>query len=341
MPPATFDVLVRSTPPTTPEGEDFVSALARAFRVERWRAEHIAGHAPIFVKRGVAFGVAERFQRTLEQLGVAVEIRASATRAAPPPPPNPSWPPGLPPDSWHASMPPLSVPSERLWPTPPPRPSMQPAATVALRPTAPPTVHSWKPAPLPPPPRTLGPSTGALLFGGAALLALAFVGTMHWLRSVGDAKMLGNTPSEQTACTRHYGLTGPGLDPARRAKLTLVVAWRTGCVSDDYRAFLRDLGEAHRGELAIVGAGLAAGGPDRIGFGPLPQPPPAPWPPAGCDPGFETLPINRGYVIDSLSAPATYLYDADGALIAAWRGGMSLEQRERLTTWLDGRTWDP
>lgn len=183
--------------------------------------------------------------------------------------------------------------------------------------------------------------TGTVLLGAAAAIALVFVGFTHWLRSVGDAKMLGNTPAEETLVAGHYGLTGPGIDPDRRAKLTLVVAWHAGCLSEDYARFLQDLADAHRGELAVLGAGLSVpASHDPRALGKVPVPPPDPWPPKGCEPGIEVLPIGRGYVSDFLAAPATYLYDSDGALIAAWRGGMSPIQRERLATWLDGKTWD-
>jgi hypothetical protein len=158
---------------------------------------------------------------------------------------------------------------------------------------------------------------------------------------MGDAELLGNTPNEQTACARNYGLTGPGIDEDRRAKLTLVVAWQTGCLDDDYRTFLQNLADAHRGELSVIGAALASsGGPSVLPAAKDPLPPPAParWPPRDCEPGFELLPTSQGYVSDSLSAPATYLYDGGGSLIAVWRGGMSPAQRERLTAWLDRRS---
>jgi hypothetical protein len=157
---------------------------------------------------------------------------------------------------------------------------------------------------------------------------------------MGDARTLGNTPNEQTTCTTHFGLTGPGIDEDKRSKLTLVVAWRTGCLSDDYRKFLQGLADAHRGDLTVIGAGLGrAEAPNTLTLGKLPLPPPDAWPPRDCEPGFELLPTSRGYVSDALSPPATYLYDADGVLIAAWRGGMSPPQRERLATWLDKRGW--
>jgi hypothetical protein len=170
-------------------------------------------------------------------------------------------------------------------------------------------------------------------------LAVGFIGVNRWLHSLGDAKLLGNTPTENTIATQNFGLTGPGLGAEPRTKLTLVVAWREGCLGDDYARFLRDLSEAHRGDLTIVGAGLAVPPKhDPRALGKPPESPPDPWPPRDCTPSFEVIPTSRGYVSDFLPAPATYLYDADGALIAAWRGGMSPQQRESLATWLDGRT---
>jgi hypothetical protein len=180
-----------------------------------------------------------------------------------------------------------------------------------------------------------------ILLGVVAVLATGFVGASRWLRSVGDSKLLGNTTSENTIATHDFGLTGPGLDAEHRTKLTLVVAWREGCLGDDYARFLRDVGEAHRGDLTIVGAGLAVPAKhDPRALGRPPEAPPDPFPPRGCAPSFDVLPTSRGYVSDFLPAPATYLYDADGALIAAWRGGMSPLQRESLLTWLDGKTLD-
>jgi len=325
-----FDVRVCSVPARTPQGEQFSIALARIFGVEPSIGEQIARQAPTFVKRRVPLEIAEHLRGVLGGLGAEVEIRSAV---APSVPPRSAWPPGLPSDSPHAPSPGSpSPPPERMWPSPPPRPSARAAKPQSLRPTAPPTARSWTPLPPGPPPRGLQLSTGTVLLGAALAIALAFAGLTHWLRSVmgvGDAQMLGNTPNEQTACGGHFGLTGPGIEADRRAKQTLVVAWRTGCLSDDYRKFLQDLGDAHRGDLAIVGAGLAAPG--------LLEPPPEPWPPTGCEPGFQMLPVDRGYVSDALSAPATYLYDADGDLVAAWAGGMSPPQRARLTTWLDER----
>jgi hypothetical protein len=368
-----FDVRVRFVPVRTPEGEEFAPALARVFRVELWMAEHLVQHAPIFVKRRVPFEVAGRLCEALERLGAQVEIveadssgaggRARSTPApehgfpsAPSLPvrslPVSSWPPGLPAASPPELVParPGALPSEWRHPTPPPRPSAQGASRSALSleppplrrspyPTAPPTARAWTPLPPQRPTRRVG--TGTVLLGGAAALALAFVGMTHWLRTVGDAKMLGNTPAEETLGGHHYGLTGPGIDPDRRAKVTLIVAWRDGCLGDDYARFLRDLADAHHGELAVVGAGLAVPAthdPRALGRGP--QEPPTAWPPKGCEPGLEILPASQGYVSDFLAPPATYLYDAEGSLIAAWRGGMSPLQRERLTAWLDGKTLD-
>jgi hypothetical protein len=181
----------------------------------------------------------------------------------------------------------------------------------------------------------------AILLGGAFLSILAMVGFTRWLHGKSDAEMLGNTPNGDSACATHFGLTGPGLGDDRHTKLTLVVAWQAGCLGDDYRKFLEDLQARHRGELQIVGAGLAIPpSHERRLLGKDPEPPAGPFPPKGCEPGFEVLPISQGYVSDFLSSPATYLYDDEGSLIAVWRGGMSPMQRERLATWLDGRTWD-
>jgi hypothetical protein len=333
-----FDVWVRSVPARTPQGAEFASALARVFGVELWMAEHIAQNAPTFVKRGVSLEVADSMSYTLERLGAEVEVRSAVAPSAPPPT---AWPPGLPPDSPHVRPPSLPPPPERLHRIPPPRPSVRfsPPPALPSLPSAPPTARSWTPLAPPPPRGPLGLSRGALFFLVAAAIAISAFGLTQWVHRMGDAYLLGNTPNEETACGSHFGLTGPGLGIDRRAKLTLVVAWRTGCLSDDYRRFLQDLADSHRDDLAIVGAGLVGQtrGPQN---GRPTEPLPDPWPPAACEPGFEMLPLDRGYVSDSLSAPATYLYDKNGVLIAAWRGGMSPQQRERLATWVDGRTWE-
>ncbi|HEY2511625.1 MAG TPA: hypothetical protein VGI39_12240 [Polyangiaceae bacterium] len=230
-------------------------------------------------------------------------------------------------------------PGEYLLPQPPPRPSARPPGSSSISPLVTATV---RPIAILPGPRASQRRGFAPLSVGALVLlcgVVAFV--LHSLKSTRDAQLLGNVPSHESACGSHFGLTGPGLAEEQRAKLTLVVAWRNGCLSDDYRAFLDDLYLKHRGDVEVVAAGLAVPPTlDARGEGKAPQHPPEEWPPRGCELGFDVLPTTRGYVADFLAPPATYLYDADGWLIAVWRGGMSPQQREKLTAWIDQRPWE-
>ena len=231
-------------------------------------------------------------------------------------------------------------PGEYLLPQPPPRPSARPpSGSGSISPLVSPSARpiTILAAPKAPQPRGFRPLTmGALL-----LLAAVAAFVVQALKSTRDAQLLGNVPSHESACGSHFGLTGPGLAEEQRAKLTLVVAWRNGCLSDDYRAFLDDLYRKHRGEVEVVAAGLAVPPSlDPRGEGKAPQHPPEEWPPSGCELGFDVLPTTRGYVADFLAPPATYLYDADGWLIAVWRGGMSPQQREKLSAWIDQRPWE-
>jgi hypothetical protein len=177
---------------------------------------------------------------------------------------------------------------------------------------------------------------------GLVVAALAGVGLWalaHRMHLDADARMLGNTPATESMCDgRVYCISGGGLDPALRGKRTIVVAWRTGCLDDEYRRFLTDLAEQHPQTVKIVAAALSVpNSNDRRLAGRTPAPPPEQWPPPHCDPGFDALPVDHGYVGDVVAPPVTYLFDADGALVAVWRGGMAPIQRERLVAWLEDR----
>src|SRR5260221_10112918 len=138
---------------------------------------------------------------------------------------------------------------------------------------------------------------GILVVLGGVVIAMVFV--TRWLRVTNDVSMLGNTVMEDTTCRGQFCLRGPGIEDSKRAKRQLVVAWRTGCIDDDYRAFLQGLAEKHPREIAIVAAGLAVPPSNNPrAFGRVPEPPPDVWPPAGCEPGIDVLPVDRGYASD-------------------------------------------
>src|SRR5262249_45951134 len=77
-----FDVRVTTAPATTPAGEPFATALARAFGIDAATAQKLAASAPCFVKRGVAIDVAEGLRRTLGNLGAGVEVLEAAAKGA-------------------------------------------------------------------------------------------------------------------------------------------------------------------------------------------------------------------------------------------------------------------
>ncbi len=195
----------------------------------------------------------------------------------------------------------------------------------------------------PPPRKGFSVSPLAMTLGALTLVGLVVAAGYRWMRHASDGQSLGNTAPQDTTCAAaaHYCLTGGAADEARpKTKWTLIIAWREGCLDDGYRGFLESLAESHRADLTVLGVGMAvppSSDPRAIGKRALP--PPASWPPAGCAPRFETLPTSRGYASDFLALPATYLVDSDGHFIAAWRGGMSPDQRGRLSAWLDGSVW--
>ena len=79
---------------------------------------------------------------------------------------------------------------------------------------------------------------------------------------------------------------------------------------------------------------------DPRAAGMWPTPPPTSWPPSSCDVHFDVLAPDHGYASDWLASPVTYMCDADGKVTSIWHGGMTQNQRDRLATWLDGKTWE-
>jgi hypothetical protein len=338
-----FDVRVVRAPLNTPEGEPFATALARAFGVDATVGERIAREFPVVVKRNVPQHVAEGLRELLVRLGAHVEI-APAGRAR-----NVASVATVSPAETVAPVETtapvqMAGPEEgiQLASLPPPR-SLR-AAARPLSPGSVAPVGSLPPrAPLAPPPAPSRFSVSPLAVGLGIVAAAGLVLMVwaRWMRRVGDENLLGNTPRQETTCSGNYCLKGPALADAYKAKHVLVVAWREGCLGDDYRAFLEDLASSHGGDLQVLGAGLAVpSSSDPRALGHPPKPPPDPWPPRDCAPRFNVLPIESGYASDLISAPATYLCDSDGSLIAVWRGGMAPEQRERLRTWIEGRAWE-
>ena len=334
-----FDVRVRAAPVITPDGEHFTTALARAFDVDLSVAGRITREAPTIVKRAVPLATAERLARVLRILGAEVEILVAGTIVDRP---------GLAPRATPFPSLPVGPISERPSPAPPPRPSYRaserPASQVSGMPSglAAPSDRPFASVTLvPAPPRGFAVPPLLAVLGAVFAFGLTLGVVTHWIRRAGDGHALGTLPTEETPCRSHFGLTGPGLGTDAHAKLTLVVGWRSGCLRDDYRSFLEDIARHHRGEVAVFGAAIAApGGRDPRGVGRPPEPPPDPWPPERCTPDFEVLPVSQGFVSDYASPSATYLFDEDGSLVAAWRGEPSVEQRARLTAWIDGRPWE-
>jgi len=196
-------------------------------------------------------------------------------------------------------------------------------------------------APLAPPPKAFAVTPGMVIGALAVVLALTLWLGLRWLRTRSDVALLGNTLLRDTVCETRFCLRGPGLEEGLRANRTIVVAWREGCLDDEYRAFLRGLADQHKGEVSVIGAGLAVpASRDPRAFSRVPLPAPDPFPASECELGFPALSVEKGYVSDILSPPATYLFDNTGALIAVWRGGMGPEQRDRLTAWIEGRPYE-
>jgi hypothetical protein len=284
---------------------------------------------PVFVKRGVASDVAESLRRMLSSLGATVEIldaqaNARAARAAVPAP--------------SVAPAPAKVPSMAPPPPPAPEPAYAPPPPVVAAIPMTPAIAPASPAlPAPKQSFTMSPAMMGIVILGVVVIAMIFV--TRALRVMNDVSMLGNTVMEDTTCRGQFCLRGgPGIPDTQRTKRNIVVAWRIGCLDDDYRAFLHTLVTEHPGDVSVIAAGLAVPmSKSPRAFTRVPEPPPDVWPPSGCEPGVDVLPIERGYASDALSPPVTYLCDAKGSVIAVWRGGMGPEQRRRLVAWVEGK----
>jgi hypothetical protein len=200
-------------------------------------------------------------------------------------------------------------------------------------------------APLPTSPtstaRSFAITPGVIGIGVLVVGAIGWAVLSRWSSRQADFKLLGNTPLEDSACKERYCLTGVGLDESRHGKRTLVVAWRSECLDPNYRVFLEGLSAAHQDDLEVVGVALTVPDtrdPRAAGMGPTP--PPESWPPSSCLVHFDVLAPDHGYASDWLASPVTYMCEADGRVTSIWHGGMTQNQRDRLATWLDGKTWE-
>jgi hypothetical protein len=248
-------VRVISVPRATPSGEPFNDALARLFGVDASVAERIAREAPVVVKRGVARDVAEPLRQKIASLGAGVEVVACGAR-----PPSIEI-------AVAPSPPPAARPPATAAPPPPPAAPVVPAGIAPARP----------PSALPPPPRPFALSPAAIGLGAVLLVGLGWLAFARWLKTAGDEKMLGNTPTQETTRAGRFCLRGEGLEDKPTAQHVLVVAWRVGCLDDDYRAYLEDLAARHPGDIEVIAAGLAipsSHDPRAAGRVPAPAPDP-------------------------------------------------------------------
>src|SRR5262249_27763484 len=123
--------------------------------------------------------------------------------------------------------------------------SVRPAAPAGTTPRTP--VPSQRPVVIEPSeaaPRAPITLRGSPMWIGLAILLVAgggVWGLSRFLRASADEKMLGNTPDQETACRGHFCIKGSDLPEDYKAKHVVVVAWKTGCLDDDYRTFLEDL----------------------------------------------------------------------------------------------------
>jgi membrane associated rhomboid family serine protease len=341
LPEPTFDVVVSATPDFTPAGEPFVPALAAAFGVPEEVAARLAAGAPMKVKRGIPRGDAEAMERLLTSLGAAVELLGNDVSV---PASMPATRVSIPVASRATSAPPVVI---AVGPAPVVvnAPSNAPAPIgIVTRPSmAPPLRASGAPLPQAAAPAKLElpftiPTSVIRWAGVAAVIGLLLL-SVRWLKMQTQEHTLGNASKGESRCINKDCLAMLGLDRKGElgAQLTLVVAWRDGCLPDGYGAYLDGLHEKHgKKGLQIVGAGLGVpSSNDPRAMSMRPQAPPAEFPPAGCEPAFRVVPTRSGFVEDFFSPPATYLYDDGGYMMAVWKGGMSPAQREQLASYLD------
>ncbi len=308
--PFLLDLVVKSAPHTTPEGEPFIDALAKAFGIDVAVAERVACEAPVVVKRAVERGVAEGMRDVLRALGAEADVVPTNPRELLAP--RISEQPARPVSSW---LPPAGAS----------RPTANPPMTASLPPIAQRrSFHIPRPV---------------FLAGAVAAVGFAVFTTTRWIKGQSDQRLLGNTPMRETLCVSTDCLDSVGIRPPRRAEYTLLLAWQGGCLEPTYAASLTQLSKRYpESKLAIVGAALAVpASSDPRAFGRRPMPAPTEWPEQGCSPEITLVPPAEGHVNDFLAPPITYLFDSDGRLLAVWRGGMSPSQREQLATWLGDR----
>jgi hypothetical protein len=342
--PELFDVVVRTVPTIALDGTPFVPALAQAFGIDPAMAARVAREAPVVVKRAVTREAAAGMERVLTKLGATVDLvpKGSGPISTPPsrrvsaPPPSagihslPAAP---------RSQAPRGSPGGRLAAAP--RSSagagdgVDAAAESAPVPPPKPIVVA-----MPPPERTLPTIPRGLLAAVVVVaLGLGFYAVFRYFSGQSAQRLLGNTPLRESLCATRNCLESAGPTGGKPPELTLIVAWRDGCLDAEYSKFLRSVASRYpRDRLTVVGVvrTVPASG-DMRGVGLDQRPPPREWPDPSCDPGFPTVPPSSGRVDDFLAPPVTYLIDSDGTLLAVWRGGMSPPQRGQLDTWLKER----
>lgn len=177
-------------------------------------------------------------------------------------------------------------------------------------------------------------------FVAKVVVALAIVGgitlwAVGWMRSYGEMRTLSGMPRGETWCAKEDCLATLKIPKDKRGtKLTLVATWRDEC-PEAYLTFLEKLADTHPKKLGVVAvAAVHRQSSDPRSWGSPPEAEPTLWPSPQCQPRFFALPPGDGTLHDDLPRPATYLFDDDGRLVAAWRGGLSEGDQERLTAWL-------
>jgi hypothetical protein len=325
----TYDVMVTSVPDSTPDGEPFASAVARAFGVTEDVGARVVGGTR--AKRATLRAPAEAMRQLLESLGATVElVPREATSPVSVPPEATSRPART------------SLPAAPQRPTgPSARPPLGPFPP--LRPMSPPPPQTYG-APLPivvPDAATRGaflpPAIVRVVLVAAAMAATVLF--VRWLKGQSDERQLGNAAKGESRCINKDCLAMLGLDRTAdsQAKMTLVVAWRDGCLDGDYGAFLDGLQAKYGNKgLRLVGAGLGvpfSNDPRALAL--RPTPPPAIFPPPGCEKSYSVVPTRSGFIEDFFNQPATYLYDENGYLMAVWKAGMSPPHCDALGAFLD------
>lgn len=334
---ARWDVVVHQVPGRTPAGEPFVAALSRELGLDGVEAARLVRETPSIFLRAASGDAARSARDTLRLLGADVTVTRTGSRAR-----------GAGPSSIPPRSSPPAVPSAPVAPAEPvgtewsPR-TIRPPVSVTPPPHSRSSIPHATPGAavgrasfsLPPVKQERRLSAGAKVLAGVVVLGAILLSMGRWLRHAGDTRQLGSVPKADTQCVERDCLALVKLPPDRH-KVTLLVAWRDGCLAEhDYGAYLEGL-HAQFGEKGLRVAGAALAVPEVTGargLGSTPMAVPKGWA-QSCNLAFDLVPTEDGHVDDFLAWPATYLFDERGYLLAAWRGGMSPPQRDKLAAWL-------